>query len=191
MGVSTQQPMIQLNTNKQNDDDTLRHHVKKGFTTLELALVAGVVGIIAALVIPAFSYQLSRISLRSTSREIKAVFDLAKQYAISLDRPVEVSLNFTADGKSVSKFYILDTSPPPSGDAVLEEYTVMERLIVTSNPTIGRIRFDPIAPVTFKDKNGMTISSPSNFLRIQNAENATKDVVIFPTTKTPTIRNGQ
>jgi uncharacterized protein (TIGR02596 family) len=69
----------------------------RGFSLLELLVVMLIIGIVAAFVVPSASTILRGSQLQQASQTISDQFNLARQYALSTNHPVEVRLIRYAD----------------------------------------------------------------------------------------------
>lgn len=93
--------------------DASRHFYQRAFTLIELITVIVIIGILTALIIPEMRGTYEDALLRSTSRELISVFELASSRAVSLNQTHRVQFD-THSGK-----YFIER---PVRDGLLEAF---------------------------------------------------------------------
>src|SRR6478735_1845667 len=62
----------------------------RAFTLLELLVVIGIIGLVATFAVPAIGTMINGSTLTQASQQLTTTLSMARQYAITKNRPVEV-----------------------------------------------------------------------------------------------------
>jgi len=116
MGQITKQPR-RSPMSKQNQD-------KRGFTLIELMIVVAIIGILAAVAIPAFINYMARAKTSEASVNLKSVVEGAISYY-----DAEHGVVASAGGTLTKSHYLPDvTAAVPAGDPTAEKYSITAEL---------------------------------------------------------------
>lgn len=107
----------------------MRGKKQKGFTVMELVIVAVIISIGAAIAVPRFNGVITRLKFKSTGRNIVSILRLARANAIS--KKAQFGVHFDIDNRQYT-FYKdiqnLDSYTFDSGDSVIKTETLPHNL---------------------------------------------------------------
>jgi len=106
----------------------------RGFSLLELLVVILIIGIVAKFIVPAASTIMRGTALNQAAQLVFDQFNLARQYALSSNHPVEVRLICFADPESPGEVLSGQSATPASGK--FRAIQILETLD-TIDPTTG------------------------------------------------------
>ena len=145
-----------------------------GFSIIEIVIALTILAVLSALAVQRYSKSIQKIEAESQITETLQFFKLAQSYAISLNKPVSVSLNITENrfkGLSLLKTNIEKTR--------LNTLEINTPLSVTSNFAISSILFSPTQPIkAFFQETDLGISNNLTLI-FQNASSGSSNIVIF------------
>lgn len=99
----------------------------KGFTLIELMIVAVAIGIISAIAIPRFGKVMTRLKLKTTARNVISTLRLARSNAVSQKRPFGVHFDVNSNQYVFFEDKVnLSSSTYEAGDSVIKTVTLPE-----------------------------------------------------------------
>lgn len=117
----------------------------RGFTAVELIVVLGIIGLVAAIAIPALGRTMRRSQFRSAAREIQTSLLAARMRAVKRNLPASVVV-LTASASAPS--HVLQTieadppSPTPTPQPAARQAISAQSLVFLTLPPANKITFD-------------------------------------------------
>jgi prepilin-type N-terminal cleavage/methylation domain-containing protein len=143
----------------------VKAHRQGGFTLLEMLTVVAIVGMIVGVSLPAFESMRRRNAVRVATADIRAIFHLARNRAIT--RGVNTGIKFFRDTEGNWVFAMYDDG---DGDGVRSNDIVsgVDRLVTRPKPVLSTIGIAsislPMRPIAHPDGGWLSVSaSPVNF----------------------------
>ncbi|MCP4049729.1 MAG: hypothetical protein GY730_03375 [bacterium] len=146
---------------------------KDGISVIELIIVLFIVSVISFITFPKYSSHRAKISLQTTSEKAKSIIDLARSYALSMNKEIAVELD-------IESSYLPKQIKIMDDLQILDYIDIKTGIYVTANPTIKTIAYTPQGLAQFKTAGGGSIVTPKCIITFRNSETTTSDIVIFP-----------
>jgi len=125
---------------KPHADLTTQSSTRRAFTLIELALVIGIIGTIAAIAVP--RYASARATFRSRSAAIRLATDLTHAAALARSKSTPVTVAFTADRSAYDTFFGPVLTPTVESSISLLDSPYFASISPASLPAGHRIVFD-------------------------------------------------
>lgn len=98
---------------------------KKGFTIIEVVIVAVLIGIISAIAIPRFGKVMTKLKMKASGRDIISQLRLARSYAVSQKEPFGVYFDTENNQFLLFKDLVsLSSQTYDSGDSTIKTFTL-------------------------------------------------------------------
>jgi prepilin-type N-terminal cleavage/methylation domain-containing protein len=101
----------------------------KGFTVIELMIVAVAIGIFSAIAIPRFGKVMTKLKLKSAARDVTSTLRLARSNAVSQKRPFGVYFDINSQKYILFKDKVnLGSYTYETGDSAIQTVTLPENI---------------------------------------------------------------
>ena len=98
---------------------------KKGFTLIEVVIVAVIIGIISTIAIPRFGKVMTRLKMKTSGRDIISQLRLARSYAVSQKKPFGVHFDVNSNQYLLFKDVVnLGSETYDAGDSTIKIFTL-------------------------------------------------------------------
>jgi len=96
---------------------------KKGFTLIEVAIVAVTIGIISAIAVPRFGKVMTKLKIKAAGRDIISQLRLARSYAVSQKKPYGVYFDVENNKFMIFKDKVnLSSQTYDAGDSTIKTF---------------------------------------------------------------------
>lgn len=140
---------------------------RHGFTSLEILIVITVISIITYVGIIRYQTSINKKRLESSVTKTISFLELAKQYSVSMNQPIAVSMNLILINEL--KMSILKPDPNPFQGQHFSELTIAETIDMQTKPTIERIVFSPTRSIQIQQNGVVKDTSENVTLSFSNA----------------------
>ncbi len=156
-----------------------------GFSLVEMMVVVGIVAVMLAMGIPAFSRMMARNEVQQAAREMAATLQTSRMLAMNVNAPVAITPQLAAgpDGQSLQLIVVnANTGAPvanPTTGAVLSTGLQVKAVNITSLTAPGG---GPVNTVTFNSQGLLApVGTPGQVWLVNNVlQNTVYSITISP-----------